>query len=289
MSQKKGLTIHAVLVCCPFRDNTAVKVSTEIANEMANLGFSRYELAAYLALLGKHPINGSQLSRSSAIPRTKIYDVLFSLKEKGFVAEAQSGLYVPLPPTEMLKRLRSRFEIELAAFEKRLKSASRSKGGTFVWTIRGNAQVFNKAREMIASSRTDIYVRIFPEEAQILDSDLLEAASRGVMVKYVSMGNPTTFFDCQVIHPEAEKLQGILGGRTIDIVADKKEALLGMIVPQNADESSVNWTKNHFLVIANRDSLRHDFYHYFLYKTHERKQKLTKKEKSLYVLIKNDL
>jgi HTH-type transcriptional regulator, sugar sensing transcriptional regulator len=262
-----------------------MKVSTEIAN----LGFSHYEFSAYLALLGKHPINGSQLSRRSGIPRAKIYDVLFSLKEKGFVVEAQSGLYVPLPPEEMLKRLRSRFEIDLAVFEKRLKSVSGSNGGTFVWTIRGNAQVFNKAREMIASSRTDIYVRFFPEESQILDSDLIEAASRGVVVKYVSMGNPTTFFDYQVIHPGAEKIEGILGGRTIDIVVDKKEVLVGMIAPQNGDESSVNWTKNHFLVIANRDSLRHDFYHYFLYKIHEKKQNLTKKEKRLYVLIKNDL
>jgi len=260
----------------------------KVPTQIAGLGFSQYEVTAYLALVGKHPINGSQLSRRSGIPRARIYDVLHSLKEKGWVVESEDGLYVPLPPEEMSKRLRYRFETDLSALEKRVKSASDTSGYTFVWTIRGYDQIFNKAKEMITSARTEIYVRLFPEEGRILDGDLHEATSRGVVVKYVSMGDPTTLFDYQVIHPEAEKIEGILGGRTIDIVVDKNEVLVGMITPQSGGYSSVNWTKNHFLVIANRDSLRHDFYHYFLYKIYEKKQNLTQKEKRLYVLIKND-
>ena len=43
---------------------------------LLNLGFSKYEITAYLTLVANHPVNGSQLSRMSAIPRAKIYDVL---------------------------------------------------------------------------------------------------------------------------------------------------------------------------------------------------------------------
>ena len=54
------------------------------------------------------------------------------------------------------------------------------------------------------------------------------------------------------------------------------------------DEVTVNWTQNQWFIIASRDSMRHDFYHYLLYKTHEEKKRLTKKEREIYELIKND-
>lgn len=256
--------------------------------QISSLGFSQYELAAYLALVDKHPVNGSQLSRRSGIPRARIYDVLLSLKKKGWAVETENGLYVPLPAAEMSKRLRHRFETDLSDFEKRLRSASDTSGNAFIWTIRGYDQIIDKAREMIASARTEIYVRFFPEEGRILDEALSVAASKGVIVKYVSMGNPATIFEYQVIHGEAEKIERILGGRTIDLVVDKKETLVGMVTTRHGGDSCVNWTKNHFVVVSNRDSLRHDFSHYFLYKVYEKKQNLTKKEKRLYALIKND-
>lgn len=51
--------------------------------QLTGLGFSRYEIACYLSLVEHHPANGSQLSRSSGIARSKIYDVLRSLEAEG--------------------------------------------------------------------------------------------------------------------------------------------------------------------------------------------------------------
>jgi hypothetical protein len=53
------------------------------------IGLSDYTIRTYLSLLRHHPINGSQLSKRSGIPRARIYDILRTLKARGFVFGGQ--------------------------------------------------------------------------------------------------------------------------------------------------------------------------------------------------------
>lgn len=256
---------------------------------LSNFGFSQYETRAYLSLLGKHPVNGSQLSRYSGIPRARIYDVLRTLKTKGLAVEVQDGLYAPLPPEEAIKRFRTRFENEMTRLERTFREASVKADYDFVWNIQGYDEVMDKAREMIESCCEEIYARLFPEDAGILNPLLHHAAKRGVQVKYISMGNGSIEFDLQVNHPQVEEMNGILGGRSIDIVSDRQEVLVGLFETGKEDLSPISWAKNHWFVIATRDSLRHDFFHYFLHKTYDLKEPLTGREAAIYELIKSDL
>ena len=91
---------------------------------LLNLGFSRYEITAYLTLVANNPVNGWQLSRLSAIPRAKIYDVLRSLKGKGAVTEVGQGQYAPLPPEELFSRLRHNFDTSIELLEKKINAAN---------------------------------------------------------------------------------------------------------------------------------------------------------------------
>jgi sugar-specific transcriptional regulator TrmB len=47
----------------------------DVAAILRDFAFSKYESSCYLALLAKHPANGSQFSRLSGIARSRIYDV----------------------------------------------------------------------------------------------------------------------------------------------------------------------------------------------------------------------
>jgi sugar-specific transcriptional regulator TrmB len=260
----------------------------KISENLLNLGLTQYEIKAYLALVGNHPLNGSQLSRHSGIPRARIYDVLRSLTDKGIVVQIDEGLYAPLPPKELLKRLRHNFESSVSLLENNIKAASEPPPYDYVWTIRGYDEVIEKAREMIAAARHEIYARMFPAEGQFFTQGLRAAEERGVEVKHISMGHPPSILKLQVVHPETDKIEGQLGGRSFDLVVDQAEILVGIFETGREDRSPINWAKNHWFVVATRDSLRHDFFHYFLYKTYEKKQKLTKQEKMLYELIAND-
>ena len=77
----------------------------DIASILRDFAFSKYESSCYLALLAKHPSNGSQLSMLSGIARSRIYDVLRGLAKKKLVFEIEKGLYVPLPFEELKKQV----------------------------------------------------------------------------------------------------------------------------------------------------------------------------------------
>ena len=255
---------------------------------LKTLGFSQYEITCYLTLTSNHPINGSQLSKISGIARSRVYDVLRNLIRKGYVLEIEPGQFVPLPPEELYKRLQLDFDKGLETLKQQLTSTSQDAAYEFIWTIRGLDRVVAKAREMISDARNELYVRLFPASGRLLAPDLKDAEQRGVGIRYISMGPAPAAFDIQVEHPEGSSLQKKIGGRSFDIIADKAEALVGIFENDQEDLSPINWTRNRLFIIANRDSLRHDFYHYFLDKIYEKGQTLTQAEKKIYAFIKAD-
>jgi sugar-specific transcriptional regulator TrmB len=264
------------------------KKKIETTSKLRDLGFSQYETLCYLALVANHPSNGSQLSKLSGIARSRIYDVLRNMSRKGLVQEIRDGQYVPIPPDELIKRLRNQFESNISMLEEQFRDVANKSTYEYIWAIFGYQQVIKRAIGMIKASQKELYVRLFPETAKHLDKHLHDASKRGVHIRYIAMGKIPLTFEVQVIHPNPETLIDKLGGYSLDIIADKSEALVGIFEAGNEDHSPINWTRNHWFVVANRDSLRHDFYHYFLHKMYEQKQELTERDKNIYEVIKSD-
>ena len=174
-----------------------------------NIGLSQYVVTAYMALVADHPVNGSQLSRNSGIPRARIYDVLRTLKSKGFVVESSPGMYTPIPSKELIRRLRHDHETALSALENKLKDVEQQSHNDMIWRIKGYDAALGKAKEMITGAEDEIYVRMFPEEGELLDPELKAAEKRGVQIKYISMTEAPDKFDFQVIHPPHRNLKTI--------------------------------------------------------------------------------
>jgi len=193
-----------------------------------------------------------------------------------------------IPPDELMKRLRNQFDSNLSVFNKEIKAVSKESSYEYIWFIRGYSEVMKKAIEMIRSAQVELYVRLFPKAGERLEKDLKNAKARGVGIRYIAMGDIPLTFDIQVVHPEPESLADSIGGRSFDIISDKSEALVGIFNPENEDLSPINWTRNRLFITSARDSLRHDFYHYFLQKVYDRKQQLTESDKRIYEFIKAD-
>jgi len=257
-------------------------------DKLKQLGFSQYEITCYLTLVSQHPINGSRLSSISGMARSRVYDVLRNMARKGLVMEIGDGLYVPLPPEELYRRLQRQFDSSLEALKEQLNGSASRTSYEFIWMIRGYDQVVAKAREMIAGARKELYVRLFTDSSRLLAPDLKQAESRGVGIRYIAMGSMAPGFEIQVTHPDADHLVTTIGGRSFDVIADKSEALVGIFEEGQEDISPINWTRNRWFVIANRDSLRHDFYHYFLDKIIEQHAELSERERRIYEFIKAD-
>ncbi len=257
-------------------------------DKLKQLGFSQYEISCYLTLVAHHPINGSRLSRMSGMARSRVYDVLRNMVRKGYVMDIGDGNYGPLPPEELYKRLQHQFDEGLAALKSKLNGASADASYEFIWMIRGYERVIAKAKEMIGKAEQEIYVRLFPDSADRLIPDLKAAQSRGVGVRLIAMGPLPDMFDIQVAHPTTARLRETIGGQSFDIITDKSEALVGIFETDRVDNSPINWTRNRSFVVANRDSLQHDFYHCFLEKIVDRNEPMTEREKTIYAFIKSD-
>ena len=241
-----------------------------------------------MALVSQHPVNGSQLSKVSGIARSRIYDVIRSLLAKEYVIEVNSGQYAPLPADELVERLKRQFSVNIDALETQIKNASQKESVEYIWTLTGYDHVMEKAVQMIQDAQKEIYIRLFPQANLHLEPWLLKADKRGVKIRYIAMGEISKKFDVQVTHPDHEHLQQTIGGRSIEVIADKQQALVGVFEMGNEDQSPINWTRNQWFIIANRDSLRHDFYHCFLEKLLDRHQELTSDEQRIYQIIKQD-
>jgi HTH-type transcriptional regulator, sugar sensing transcriptional regulator len=211
------------------------------------------------------------------------------LKEKGFAAETEKGIFVPLPPDELVRRLRRNHEKDLKRFEELVNEVQSSGDHDFIWTVAGYRQVMGKAGEMITAARQEIYIRLFPLEAETLLPALKNAEKKGVQVKCIFMKPYPKTFAIQVIHPQHEVVERKLGGHAFDLVVDKSEFIGGMSPPKNIEDCRINWGRNRWFVLAGRDSLRHDFFHYFLYKTHNQEKGLDENEKRIYEIIQNDM
>ena len=261
-----------------------VKLNTQL-----KLGLSDYALTAYISLTSNHPVNGSQLSRQSGIPRARIYDVLETLIAKGFVIESSKSMYTPIPSEEFIGRLRQDFEAVLSSLEKKIKKARQKPEIDVIWTIKGYSAAMGKAKEMINNAKIEIYIRLSPKEGHYLDSKLLAAELRGVQVKYIAMAPIPQKFKFQIIHPCPEPCEQDSKTRFFDIVVDKEEILCGMFIEGDDEGSVINWGQNKRFVLSGRDSLRHDFFHYFLHKIQNEKKILTRKENLLYEFIQKDI
>jgi sugar-specific transcriptional regulator TrmB len=80
--------------------------SQEILDALKNIGLNLYERKIYLALIAKGVATAGEVSEIAKVPRSRSYDVLESLADKGFVV-AQSSKpikYVALAPKDALER-----------------------------------------------------------------------------------------------------------------------------------------------------------------------------------------
>lgn len=96
-------------------------------------------------------------------------------------------------------------------------------------------------------------------------------------------------FKLQISHPLPEPGEQDSNTKFFDIVIDKEEILCGMFIKGDEKNSMINWGMNKSFVLSGRDSLRHDFFHYFLHKIQNEKKELTQKEQFLYELILKDI
>lgn len=89
-------------------------LNKKIEKQLKNLKLNSYEVKMWVALLSRCIASVGELADVSGVPRSRSYDVLVSLKKKGFVKIKQRKpiKYTAIPPKEAIERAKSRVQEE---------------------------------------------------------------------------------------------------------------------------------------------------------------------------------
>lgn len=230
-----------------------------IIEDMKKLGLSEYEVKAYIKLLEQYPVNGYVLSKNSGIPRSRIYEVLDSLKKKQIVFEQiedNTTLYHPLEPSLLISKLKNNFEDILHHVDEYTKKIySKQENTNELIVIKGRNKIMDFINALIREAEKRIAVSIWEEEINDISKVLNEAISKGVMIKGIYFGKNNPYKEI-VTHRRIERYLSEKSERYMTIIIDGIHVVSGII--SREEESQVTWTKDKGFVEMSEDYIAHD-------------------------------
>lgn len=143
---------------------------------LVDLGLTRYEARAYLALIGRRDATPAEISRMASIPRQRAYDVLATLSERGLVVQVpgQGVRYRAQPPdhvTDLLIAVRRRELDRLAESTADMANGLRSLylGGQdhgnpydYVEVLRHREHAVERVQQLWAEARHEVLTFVHP-------------------------------------------------------------------------------------------------------------------------------
>jgi sugar-specific transcriptional regulator TrmB len=158
---------------------------------------------------------------------------------------AEQVRYAPVPPDQLLGRIRHELEDNLDALAYGLKGMAESAappGNT--WNLTGRKNLFSYAGQMIEGAKKEVTLLVGDDdELDQLLPQLQQAQARGITLVVIC---PTPY-DAEdvavVVHPQGLRLRQSIG-HGFTLVVDGREALMGEV---DRSQSAI-WTTNGYAV-----------------------------------------
>ncbi len=158
-----------------------MSLSDKTRKALEKVGLTSYEIKVYSALLKTGQINASDLSQKSGVPYSKIYEVLGTLEEKGWIGsdDSRPTQYFAKSPTTAIETSRQNFESDFRNNEsiilKELTPLYEQSGTSErpdIWVLSGVVNIASKILEMVDSCRNEVLITI-PKVAENLAKEAL--------------------------------------------------------------------------------------------------------------------
>ena len=181
-------------------------MQNKTVNSLKKLGLSTYQSLVYISLTYMISGTATEISLNSNVPRSKIYDVLKTLGEKGFV-EIERGRplkYHIVPPTEVFRHHKDKILEELEETEMELNYAYESQLSKIpapIWLIHGTDRIIKKELEIILRAKKTVNIRmgfLFKNEIDQLIEKFNKLINRGIEVNILA--SPYSYVDSEKIN-----------------------------------------------------------------------------------------
>ncbi len=229
----------------------------DLLTDLTRIGFTEYEAKVYLALLSDSPATGYQLSKTSGVPRSMVYEALSRLHTRGAVLESledRAAVYRPLPPELLLERHHDE-HVQLmdtlrAGLMKRYNAPTEHR----VWSLSGRRSIVTYAAQVIEQAQKEVFLVLTDDDLRDLRPLITRACAKGISVHSLLTGEDT--LDCGEVayHPPLEsELHGLTG--MLLVVVDGLEAVIA-----GKDHELATITRNSHLVGIARQFVWMEFF-----------------------------
>lgn len=230
------------------------------------LGLTDGEAKVYLTLLRNSSITGYEASKIAGVPRSKIYNLLETLIQKGFVLYTEkesSNKYEAVPIKQVISHISKDAQNTYDEITESLRGYEHKTNLDEIWHIRNRSNILSKCKEVIASSKEEVLIQVFEEELDEILPELLELQKQEKKIGLIVFSENKNlklpikkFYRHGLITEKIEEM----GGRYINIVSDRNEVIFGQILGESVAE--VIWTKSKPMVTLAAEYIKHDMYFY---------------------------
>lgn len=229
----------------------------DLLSDLIRLGFTEYEAKVYLALLSDSPATGYQLSKTSGVPRSMIYEALSRLHARGAVLESledRSAVYRPLPPELLLEQVHDEHLRLMGKLRTGLQKLYTAPAEDRVWSLTGRRPMLTYAGQMIRGAQSEAFLVLTDNDLSALRDEIHSACDRGIQMSTLLMGDDS--LDCGQVayHPPLESEMHGLTGMML-IVVDGAESLIA-----GKDHDTATITRNAHLVQIARQFVWMEFF-----------------------------
>ncbi len=214
-----------------------MSINENTRNALREMGLNAYEIDAYMALLEVGQMTALEISREAKVPYSKMYEVLNSLKNKGWIksSETRPFKYYPVPPLEATRFTKLRLEDKYLRWENTVSETLQPLyekrelvERPDMLILRGQQAVLNKLEEVLSKALKEVVIAA-PEFAKpviaFAEPLLGSGLKKSVSVKLMAAGKLGDWLFLKK-YPALTELRirdHMFGG---GIIADGKEAML---------------------------------------------------------------
>jgi HTH-type transcriptional regulator, sugar sensing transcriptional regulator len=214
-----------------------MSINENTKDALREMGLNAYEIDAYLQLLEGGQMTAMEISQQTKVPYSKMYEVLNSLKEKGWIksSETRPFKYYPVPPLEATRFTKLRLEDKYANWENTVAETLQPLyekreivERPDMLILRGQQAVLNKLEEVLKKASTEIVIAApeFAKPVIAMAEPLLGGGlKKTVKVKLMAAGKKEDwlFLKKYAGLNELRIRDHMFGG---GVIADGKEAML---------------------------------------------------------------
>ncbi|GAF20770.1 MULTISPECIES: TrmB family transcriptional regulator [Shouchella] len=161
---------------------------------LQQFGFTQYESQVYTSLITvNQPLDATAIVKRSGVPRSKVYEVITKLIEKGVVLEAfveKKRQYTGLPMEALIEKLTANFEANIEELKKI--EVEEIEVDDRVWTLREDQSILSIMKELMEGAKQSIHLSLWADEMKAFLPLLEEVYHSGREVHLHAIGTIQT-------------------------------------------------------------------------------------------------